>query len=173
MLETKERVIFALVRKPGQTFSELRQSAKTNDNSLTRALIRLKKDNLIKKEDSLYYFSTDIKNHVLLSLKGSYSMVKRLDGFLDELRIKTNPFPSSRAMIRSIIELQIILKLERYSIPKLTKREALEFDLFDDIFNAVLEMIFEILRKKDSKQTQSLKNVVSKMIFNPVLAIRQ
>jgi len=120
---------------------------------------------LIKKDNKLYYFSTEIKNPILLSLKGSYTIAKTLEGFLEKIKKIENPFSLSRDMIYRIMGLQIMLKLERYSTPKLTKREKLEFDLFADIFDAVTELIFKILRK-DPKQTINLKKSMFKELFD-------
>ena len=43
-LETREKIIFALVRKNGQTFTELKKNAPTNHDSLSRGLKVLKKE---------------------------------------------------------------------------------------------------------------------------------
>jgi len=166
MLATREKIIFALVHKNGQTFTELLQgiTPKTNHDSLSRGLNVLKKEKLIKNDDGLYYFSTDIKNPLLLSLKGSYNMANKLEGFVEKIKKMNNPFPLSYEMIYNIMGLEIILKLERYTTPKLTKREKLEFDIFTDIFDAIIELIFKILQKKNLRKTQALKTSLIKII---------
>jgi len=169
MLETKEKIIFALVRKNGQTFTELLQNAKTNHESLSRGLNTLKKENLIKQDDRLYYFSTKKKNPLLLSLNESYTMAKQLDGFIDKMEKTENPFPPCSKVINQTLKLQTLLKVERYTSPKLTKREKLEFDIFNDIFDAVLELLFKILLK-DPRKTKNLKMVLFKTIFNQKLS---
>ena len=169
-LQTKEKIIFALVRKNGQTFTELLQNANTNRDSLSKGLGTWREEDVIKKDDRLYYFSTNIKNPLLLSLKDSYTIIKHLDGFVEKIKKMGNPFPSSCKMICSIMGLQIVLKLERYTVPKLTKREKLEFDLFADIFDAATELIFEVLRKKDKHKTQTLKMALVKTIFGQKLS---
>lgn len=168
-LQTKEKIIFALVRKNGQTFTELLENANTNRESLSNWLTTLQREGLIKKDDRLYYFSTKIKNPLLLSLKESYTMAKQLDGFIDKMEKIKNPFPPCSKVINQTIKLQALLKLERYASPKLTKREKLEFDLFDDTFDAVLESLFDILRK-DPRKTKNLKMTLFKTIFNQKLS---
>ena len=156
-LDTREKIIFGLVRKNGQQFKELIKSANTNHDSLSRGLKGLLKEELIVKDENKYYFSTNIKNKILKSLGSSYTLAKSLDSFGDSLEHDDNPFPKSISKISEIIRLQIILRVERFGTPKLSKREKLEFDLYFDIFDATLEWIFDILRKKDSKKTQQLK----------------
>lgn len=164
-LDTKDKIIFALVRKHGQTFTELLKTAKTNRDSLSRGLKALKKD-LIKNENGLYFFSSDMKNKELLSLKGSYEKAIELEDFLQNVKTtKYNPFPKSLVMIHSIIGLQTFLKLERYSSLKLTKRDKLEFDLYNDIFDATIELIFDTLRKRDPRKTKELKSTLTKKLF--------
>lgn len=157
MLDTREKIIFGLVRQNGQQFKELIKSANTNHDSLSRGLKGLLKDNLIVKDKDKYYFSTNIKNKILKSLGSSYTLAKSLDSFAYSLERDDNPFPESIRKISEILRLQIILRLERFATPKLTKREKLEFDLYFDIFDATLGWIFDILRKKDLKKTQQLK----------------
>ena len=70
---------------------------------------------------------------------------------------KNEPVKKSINRIAEIIKLQIILKLERYGTSKLSKRYKLEFELYFDIFDWVLGLIFDILRKKDPKKTEGLK----------------
>lgn len=167
LLLTKDKIIFALVNKNGQTFKELRASARTNDNSLTRGLEALAKDKLIKQEGKLYYFSTTIRNRLLGSLEGSYSMAKNLEGFMEKLKVSNTPFQISLKMIYKILVLQSMLRVERYSTQKLTKRDKLEFDLYNDIFDAIIEMIFDVLRKKkDPHKFQILKET----LFNVITA---
>ena len=166
MLETKDKIIFALVRKKGQTFTELLKTAPTNRDSLSRGLTALKKDKLIKNENGLYFFSTDMKNQVLLSLKGSYEMANQLEDYLQKIKIvKLDPFPSSLEMIHRIIGLQIFLKLERYSSSKLTKRDKIEFDLYNDLFDTTIELIFDTLRKRNPRKTKELKSTLIKKLF--------
>jgi len=157
MLDTREKIIFALVRQNGQQFKELIKSANTNHDSLSRGLKGLLKEDLIVKDKNKYYFSTNIKNKILKSLGSSYTLAKSLDSFAYSLEHDDNPFPESIRKISEILRLQIILRLERFATPKLTKREKLEFDLYFDIFDATLGWIFDILRKKDLKKTQQLK----------------
>ena len=161
-LDTKTKIIFSLVRNNGQTFSELLQSAPTNRDSLSKGLDAWKKEGLIKQEDRLYYFSTKIKNPLLLSLNDSHTIVKQLDGFMDKIKKMYNPFPLSSSVLSQTVALQLLLKLERYSTPKLTSREKLEFELFSDIFDATIELIFEILRKKDPRKIKKVKTAIIK-----------
>ena len=166
MLETKDKIIFALVRKKGQTFTELLKTARTNRDSLSRGLTALKKENLIKNEDGLYFFSSDMKNQVLLSLKGSYEIAIEFEDFLQKIKIaKLDPFPSSLEMIHRIFALHTILKLERYSSLKLTKRDKMEFDLYNDLFDSEIELIFDTLRKRNPRKTKELKSTLFKKLF--------
>jgi len=167
-LTTRDKIIFALVNKNGQRFTELHEDPNTkkqkiNRDSLARGLNNLEKEKIIEKIDGLYYFSTEIKNPLLLSLNGCYTVAKKLDGFIEDMKKIEDPFPRCKAMITSIILLQIKLKIERYSTPKLTAREKLEFDLFSDIFDAVIESIFDLLRKKPRKLL-ILKEELMKML---------
>jgi len=115
-----------------------------------------------------------MKNPLLLSLKGCYTVIKKLDGFIEDMKIIEDAFPPCKAMIASIILLQIKLKIERYSTLKLTGREKLEFDLLNDIFDAMIESIFDLLRKKPRKLLilkDQLMNVISPypvMVKNPI-----
>ncbi len=170
-LDTRTRIIFALVRKNGQTFTELLHSIipKTNHDSLSKGLNFLKEDGLIKQEGRLYYFSTKIKNPLLLSLKGSYTMAHHLEGFNDEIKEMEDPFPITGMKIYNILLLQTRLNLERYTTPKLTKREKLEFDLFTDIFDAEIELMFKILQKMDARKTRKLKDFLTAKICKPIM----
>jgi len=169
MLDTKERIISALFRKNGQTNKELLDNAKTNHDSLSRILKELKKEEMIEQEGRLYYFSTKIKNPLLLSLKGAYNMSMELGGFIDEIKKMEDPFSITSMKIHVILLLQTALKLERYAAPNLTKREKLEFELFTDIFDAEIELMFKILRKKHPKKTRNLKNLLTAKICKPIM----
>ena len=68
-------------------------------------------------------------------------------------------------MIHQIIALQTSLKLERYSSSKLTKRDKLEFDLYNDLFDTTIELIFDTLRKRNPRKTKELKVALDKKLF--------
>lgn len=155
----KDKIIFALVRKDGQTFTSLLAEADTNRDSLAKGLIILKKEKLVKKDqDGLYHFTTELKHPIFSSFPDAYTIMKNLNGFLEGIEKDGNPFHKSVEMIYHIMRLQMILKLERYSSPKLTKRDNLEFDLFFYITDAATQLIFEILYKRNPKRTETLKN---------------
>ena len=158
IVPTRERVIFALVRKDGQLNKELIDNANTNHNSLSIVLKGLKHDNIIVKDkENKYWFSTKLGNRTLKALGSSYTMAHSLDRFLNDLENDNEPVKKSVDRIAEIIKLLIILKLERYGTSKLSKRDKLEFELYFDIFDWVLGLIFDILRKKDPKKTEGLK----------------
>jgi len=166
-LQTREKVIFALIRKNGQTFTELLESAKTNRDSLSRS-IKILKDNekLIKKDqDNLYHFTTNLRNSVLRSLPGVYTMTKDLDVFIDFIKKDNNPFDKTKEMINGILGIQLRLKIERYSAKKLTRRDKLEFDLLSDVFDASIELIFEMLYMKNENQTKKMKKSLIDGLF--------
>ncbi len=157
-LATRERVIFALVRQDGQLNKELIKNANTNHNSLSIVLKGLLKDNIIDKdEDGRYWFSTELENNTLKALGSAYSIAHSLDGFAEMLSVSTDPFPKGIEKLFEVVRLQMMLRLERYAVTKLTKRDKLEFDIYFDVFDAVLEWIFDILRKKDPKKTNIVK----------------
>lgn len=155
---TKDRVIFALVRQDGQLNKELIKSAITNNNSLAIVLTQLLKDEIIEKKDNRYYFSTKLENTALKALGSAYTIVHALDRFGEMLKELDDPFPKGIEKISEIIRLQIVLRLERYGTPKkLTKRDKLEFDIYFDVLDGVLEWIFEILKKKSENKTNKVR----------------
>ncbi|MBT4327628.1 MAG: hypothetical protein HOD60_12125 [Candidatus Nitrosopelagicus sp.] len=154
---TRERVIFALVRKDGQQNKELIKSADTNNNSLAIVLKQLQKEKIIVKKEDRYYFSTELENTTLKALGSAYSITHSLDGFGEMLSVSTDPFPKGIEKISEIIRLQIVLRVERFAVPKLTKRDKLEFDIYFDVLDASLQWIFEILRKKDPNKTDHVR----------------
>lgn len=159
-LATRERVIFALLRKDGQRNKELlaKDSADTNHNSLAKVLTDLQTDKIIVKDkENRYWFSTKLENNVLKALGSAYTIAKSLDRFSDDLANSNDPFKPGIEKIGEILRLQVMMRVERYAVPKLTKRDKLEFDIYFDIFDAVLEWIFDILRKKDAKKTDILR----------------
>ena len=166
-LTTRERIIFALVRKDGQLNKELIKNADTNHNSLSIELKKLENDNIIEKtvEDNRYWLSTKLENKVLNALGSAYTVLKSMDAFGEELKKDDNPFKKGSAKITEIIRLLVMLRLERFATPKqeLTKRDKLEFDLYFDMFDALLEWIFEILNK-DEKKTKFLKIELMKSV---------
>jgi len=172
-LDTRGRILFELLKKHGQTFTELETNAKTNHNTLARIIKILKKEEIIKNIDGKYHFSTTIKNPVLRSLKGVHTMVYHLDKFLDDLKNMENPFPEGTLKIHDILLLQVLLKLERYSSSRLTKREKIEFDFFDDIFNAITELIFTVLEKKNPRKTKPIKEFLIHKICLPILTEKE
>lgn len=159
--DTRTKVIFALVRKNGQTFTELLESADTNRDSLSKILKVLDREKIIKKDDVLYYFSTDIKNRVLLDMKGAYHIATQMDGFLDRLEKSNNSVNEGAAMLQRTVAIRNTLQIEHYTSLKLTKREKLEFELFDDIFEAVIESIFEIIKKQSPQKLKRLKQLLT------------
>jgi hypothetical protein len=156
-LPTRERVIFALVRKDGQLNKELIKNAKTNHNSLSLTLKQLQKDNIIVKEDDKYYFSSELEHPSLKALGSAFSTITSLDRFGETLETVTDPFKEGVPKISELIRLQIVLQVERFAVEKLTKRDELEFDMYFDMISASLEWIFKILRKKNETKTNSLR----------------
>ncbi len=156
-IPTRERVIFALVRKNGQLNKELIKEADTNNNSLAIVLKQLQKENIIEKKEDKYYFSTELENTTLKALGSAYSITHSLDGFAEMLAVSTDPFPKGIEKIFEVIRLQMMLRVERFAVPKLTPRDKLEFDIYFDVFDMTLEWIFEILRKKSKSKTNLVR----------------
>ena len=154
---TKERVIFALVRKDGQLNKDLIKNANTNNNSLAIVLKQLQEDKIVVKKDKRYYFSTELENTTLKALGSAYSIIHSLDRFAENLEKEDDPFKQGVEKISEILRLSVMLRVERFAVPKLTKRDELEFDLYFDVFDAALKWIFKILRKKGLKKTEHLK----------------
>ena len=154
---TRERVIFALVRKNGQLNKELIKSAKTNNNSLAIVLKQLQKEKIVEKKDNRYYFSTELENTTLKALGSAYDITHSLSRFIDDLETKDNPFKQGIEKISEILRLIVMLRVEKYAVPKLSQRDKLEFDIYFDVFDATLELVFSILRKKDKKKTDLLR----------------
>jgi hypothetical protein len=154
---TRERVIFALFRKDGQLNKELIKEAKTNHNSLSITLKQLQKEKIIVKEDDRYYFSDELEHPSLKALGSAFSTLKDLDIFIELLDTSTDPFKEGSKKISEIIRLQMVLRIERYSVEKLTKRDKLEFDIYFDMLDASLELIFKILREHNETKTNSLR----------------
>ena len=73
------------------------------------------------------------------------------------LDTSTDPFKEGSKKISEIIRLQMVLRIERYSVEKLTKRDKLEFDIYFDMLDASLELIFKILREHNETKTNSLR----------------
>ena len=156
-LTTRERVIFALVRKDGQLNKELIKSATTNHNSLSITLKQLQKEKIIVKKEDRYYFSTKLENTTLKALGSALTVIKSLDNFGEMLETSNDPFKEGVPKISEIVRLQMVLRFERYAVEKLTKRDKLEFDIYFDILDASLEWIFKILRKNNPAKTNNLK----------------
>ena len=156
-LATRERVIFALVKKEGQLNKELIKSATTNHNSLSITLKQLQKEKIIVKEDDKYYFSTELEHPSLKALGSAFTVLTSLDNFGEMLEISNDPFKKAVPKISEIIRLQMVLRIERYGVEKLTKRDKLEFDLYFDMLDASLELIFKILREHNETKTNSLR----------------
>ena len=154
---TKERVIFALVRKDGQLNKDLIKNAKTNNNSLAIVLKQLRKDEIVVKKDNKYYFSTKLENTTLKALGSAYSITHSLDSFAENLSKSSDPFKQGIEKISEILRLLVMLRVERFAVPKLTKRDKLEFDIYFDVFDATLEWIFGILRDKNKIKTDLLR----------------
>ena len=94
-------------------------------------------------------------------------MAKKLDGFVDGLKTGRVPFEVGGQMIGHILLMQSRLRVERYSSLKLSKRDKLEFDLYGDIYDAILEMIFDVLRKRDRIKFSKLKKELMKIMGQP------
>jgi len=156
-LATRERVIFALVKKDGQLNKELIKNAKTNHNSLSITLKQLQKEKIIVKEEDKYYFSTKLENTALKALGSALTVIKSLDNFGEMLETSNDPFKEGVPKISEIVRLQMVLRIERYGVEKLTKRDKLEFDIYFDMLDASLEWIFEILRKNNPTKTDNLR----------------
>ena len=91
-LTTRERVIFALIRKEGLLNKELIKEAKTNHNSLSIVLKQLQKEKIIVKEDDKYYFSTELEHPSLKALGSAFTVLTSLDRFGEMLETVTDPF---------------------------------------------------------------------------------
>jgi hypothetical protein len=156
-LATRERVIFALVRKEGQLNKELIKSATTNHNSLSITLKQLQKEKIVVKEEDKYYFSTELEHPSLKALGSARTILDSLDNFGEMLETSNDPFREGAPKISEIIRLQIVLRIERYGVEKLTKRDKLEFDIYFDMLDASLEWIFQILRKNNPTRTDNLR----------------
>ena len=156
-LTTRERVIFALIRKEGLLNKELIKEATTNHNSLSITLKQLQKEKIIVKDEDKHYFSTKLEHPSLKALGSAFTVLTSLDRFGEMLETVTDPFKEGVPKISELIRLQIVLQVERYSVEKLTKRDELEFDIYFDMINASLEWIFKILRKKNETKTNSLR----------------
>ena len=92
---TIDRVIFSLVRKNGQTYTELQKSAKSNQNSLTISLKYLVTEKIITKdENKKYFFSVEIRNKVLNKLTRiivrSFTLLKKKETRRGEFYQKEN-----------------------------------------------------------------------------------
>ncbi len=154
---TRNRIVFALVTKDGQLNKELLKNAKTNHNSLSIVLTKLMKDKIIEKKEDRYYLSTQLENTSLKALGSAFSVMKSLEHFGDMLEVSTDPFKHAIPKISEIIRLQMVLKIERFSAPKLTKRDLLEFETYFEILDAALRWIFVILRKESKTKTNMLR----------------
>lgn len=162
---TRERVIFALFRKDGQLNKELIENANTNHNSLSIVLRGLKKDNIIVKDkDNRYRFSTKLENNILKALGSAYTVMKTFDRFGEDLEKEDDPFKKGLEKISEILRLQVMLRLERYGVPKLTKRDRIEFEMYFEIFDMTLQWIFDILRKKNEKKTEYMKAQLIRLV---------
>lgn len=154
---TRERVIFALVKKDGQLNKELIKTAKTNNNSLAIVLKQLQKENIVEKKDNKYYFSTELENTTLKALGSAYTITHSLDRFAEDLEKEDDPFKQGIEKISEILRVLVMLRVERYAVPKLSQRDKLEFDIYFHVFDATLQWIFSILRNKNEKKTDLLR----------------
>ena len=160
-LTTKDRVIFSLVRKNGQTYTELQKSAKTNQNSLTLTLKQLVKEKIVTKTtDNEYLFSFEIKNKALKMLPRAYELSAEFEDFTRKLQDETSIpilFVSAEMKLQELLKAQIMIKMERYASLKLTPRDKLEFDLYEDIIDGCIDYIFDIAKNTDTRRTQLMK----------------
>jgi len=155
---TRTKVIFALANKNGLLNKELIKRAKTNHNSLAKVLKVLQKEEIIVKDkENRYWFSTNLENKMLQTLGSASTEVYYFGNFMDNLKNSERPFQKSSDKIGDMIKLLVILKIERYATPKLTKRDKLEFDLYFDLIENELKEIFDFLKKKDKKKTNDLR----------------
>lgn len=151
----------ALVRKNGQTYSELCKSAHIWQASCTRALEQLRKDKIIvKNTDNEYGFSHEVKNKALKKLPRAYQLAAEFEDFTRNLQDQESTvklFVAAELKLRVLLRAQIMIKMERYSSLKLNTRDKLEFDLYEDIFDGCIDYIFEIAKKRSPQKTQLMK----------------
>jgi predicted transcriptional regulator len=155
------KVILALVRKNGQTYTELWKSAKINQTSCTRALEQLDEENIVvKNTDNEYLFSHEVKNKVLKKLPRAYELTSEFEDFTRKLNDEKSTiklFVSAEMKLQELLRAQIMIKMERYASLKLNARDTLEFDLYEDIFDGCIEIIFDIAKKRNPQKTQLMK----------------
>ena len=158
---TKDRIIFSLVRNNGQTYTELKKSAKANHNTLAKTLKQLLSEKIIvKTTDNQYLFSFEVRNKVLKILPRAYDLAAEFEDFtrkLNEEQSLIKIFVAAELKLQELLRAQIMIKMERYASIKLTKRDKLEFDLYGDIIDGCIDYIFEIANKKSPQKTQLMK----------------
>jgi len=158
---TKDRVIFSLVRKNGQTYTELIKSAKTNHNTLAKTLKQLQLEHIIvKSKDNQYLFSFEVRNKTLKRLPRAYDLAAEFEDFTRKLNDEVSLikiFVAAELKLQELLRAQIMIKMERYASIKLTSRDKLEFDLYGDIIDGCIDYIFEIANKKSPQKTKLMK----------------
>ena len=155
------KVIMALLKKNGQTYTELCKSADINQTSCTRALEQLATDKIVvKNTDNEYGFSHEVKNKALKKLPRAYQLAFDFEEFTRNLQDQESTvklFVAAELMLNQLLRAQIMIKMEKYSSLKLNTRDKLEFDLYEDIFDGCIDYIFEIAKKRSPQKTQLLK----------------
>jgi len=170
MSKWSESIVFTqLGLKEGQTWTQLKKNCKINRYSYAKGVIGLKKKKLIRKENNLYYIKSKIKNPMLLEVKGAYTRAKKLEIALQIVREAKNPFDLGFMLIWNVMRFLVMLKIEQYTIIRLTPREKDEFENLIVLYTEVLEQTFKILRKNNPKRMMKLKKALNIAMFNPNL----
>jgi len=154
MLESQKKIIYALGIKNGQTFTELLKNADTNRDSLAKGLKELKPH--LKQENNLYSLKSETKNKTLLAFKKSNVMNTNFEEAMKELEEHGTPFELGLILIQTISYDMSQLTIQQHA-PHVSEIERLEFERLIAYCNKVINGVFDVLWKKDPKQTEEVR----------------
>ena len=168
----REYIMIQFLRFPELKLKDIVSLTKLHERQVQRKLKELMEEGRIIKKEHTYLLSDKNKVKILKMLPSHQDLARDVQNVIDEIGHETSKnkkFALAEKTLFSIMYCWVMLKTEWVYEINQTKKDRLDFDTYDVMFQSAMELIFEQLRPLDQKKSEALKRKTQKM-FLPKIA---
>jgi len=173
LAQRHDRILSALAKKDGQTFTELKESG-IDRVSLSLGLRELSKENRIKKTNRIYHLKLSDYTKERIEY-GSKCIYVDYELKLEKLATSKDQFKDGLKLLGETLTAYYSMSsgyLLEYKLRQ-TEMENNEMEKIINRLGQVSTNIIKLLQQKDPKQTKALKRVVAGVVGDHFLYIKE
>lgn len=159
MIPSQKKIISALGRKNGQSYSELQSSTGLGRATIKEALDRLREKKFVVHDEKTRTYSIKTRENKTLE-RIEYrlrNIVDNLDGNIEDIKNHSDPFSIGYVLIRSVSYDQTKFQTE-VNEPHLSIDEKSKYQVLIELCTMVISKTYEELFKINEEQTFVLKD---------------